>query len=111
MQTLAAPIGGRKKGYNNAFEFSRARTVVGVVEGMGERAGDDVVAVTGELIVRQSFGAGDEFACHLAARPALASSMLHWDHAARKPVCQKLAENPTMVAHVSIVVGGPLPCA
>ncbi len=111
MQALAAPIGGRQKRRLHLGPDRRAGLVVVVVEGMGTDLFAEVAAVLRQLLFRQDFRPAHEFAVHPAALAAFAGAVLHGFHLHVVPVFPERAENPAVVGHVAVPVGGAFPDA
>src|SRR5689334_20523545 len=77
MQSLAAPVGGRKQRCDDLVPLGRASLVIVVVQRMRHNLGAEVGAVSRELRIRQGLRSAYEFAMHAAALAAFPRAVLN----------------------------------
>src|ERR1700733_1228890 len=109
MQALPAPIRRRQKRHRDLAPVGRPRSVVIIVEGMGEDFVAEAGTVTRQFFIRKSLVATDQFAGHRAARPSFAETILNGLDLHVVPVGPERRHDAAVMRHVAIPVGRPLP--
>ena len=112
MQALAAPVGGGEERDDDLVPVRRAVAVVLVVERVREDLVAEVAAVGGELLVGERLVAADELP-GVAALRRPRSPRPYWTvfTCMSYQLAQNVREDPAVVRHVAVPVGGALPDA